>query len=64
MPNKASGMPKYYIKPRNHQEQFPNEIWHFESVCMSLRSPASQKIDKLTDKGAISKIDRQHENPF
>ena len=35
MPNKASGMPKYHIKPRNHQEQFRNEIWHFESVCDS-----------------------------
>ena len=33
MPNKASGMSKYHIKPRNHQEQFLNEIWHFSSVC-------------------------------
>ena len=28
---KASVMQKYYIKAIQHQNEFPNEIWHFES---------------------------------
>ena len=28
-------MQKYYIKAIQHQNEFPNEIWHFESQCNS-----------------------------
>ena len=51
MPNKASGMLKHDIKPRNNQEQFLNEIWHFESVwvvavknCYSLQMKMTHSI--------------------
>ena len=30
---KASVMQKYYIKAIQHQNEFLNEIWHFESQC-------------------------------
>ena len=32
---KASVMQKYYIKATQHQNEFLNEIWHFESQCSS-----------------------------
>ena len=38
---KASVMQKYYIKAIQHQNEFPNEIWHFESQCHSERSNAA-----------------------
>ena len=31
---KASVMQKYYIKAIQHQNEFPNEILHFESQCV------------------------------
>ena len=35
---KASVMQKYYIKAIQHQNEFPNEIWHFESQCKGGRN--------------------------
>ena len=34
MSTKASVMQKYYIEAIQHQNEFPNEIWHFESQCI------------------------------
>ena len=51
---KASVMQKYYIKAIQHQNEFPNEIWHFESQCKARKMKIIQH-DKIGLSGAFRK---------
>ena len=47
MSTKASGIQKYYTKALQHQKEFLNEIWHFESQRLGCTPQGPLRLNPL-----------------